>query len=145
MSHSLETNLDFDHTVSTEERFEIRHFVAEFIEAVNNQGKAEVAAMIAPSATADGFSEFTFQQPQLVEMFYKNFFGRRHNYIALPELKLTFSHHLFHLHGDYEEYQEGILSAAGTIDFNLVKQDDKYLITSIKFYPRMRAVQPHEQ
>lgn len=142
MAHSVETTLDFDHTVGTEDRFKIRHFMTRFVDAVNNEGKDEIAAVLSPSIIAEGFSNFSLQQPELVEMFYKNFFGRRHNYIAIPKLKLTFNNHLFHLHGDYEEYQEGILSATGTIDFNLVKQEDDYLITSIKFYPRMRAVQP---
>lgn len=141
MSHQPETSLDFDNTVGTEDRFAIRHFMADFVDAVNNQGKTEIASKLAPSAIAEGFSEFTLQQPALVEMFYQNFFGRRHNYITTPKLKLTFHNHLFHLHGDYEEYQEGILSAAGTIELDVVKQDTDYQITRIKFYPRMRAVQ----
>lgn len=139
MHEKAEITLDFDHTVGTEDRFVIRHFVTDFVEAVNNQGKHEVAGFIADSATAEGFSEFALQKPQLVEMFYKKFFGRRHNYISLPKLKLTSSKFLFRLNGNYEEYQEGILSAAGSIDLSVIKQDEKFYLVSMKFYPRMRV------
>jgi len=84
------------------------------------------------------------QQPQILEMFYKKFFGRRHNYIVFPKLKLSFHKVLFHLSGLYEEYQEGILSATGNIELALVKQEDNYRIISLKFYPRMRVSEYYE-
>lgn len=140
MSGPTETNLDFDHTVGTEDRFAIRRFIAKITESINQGSREDIDALLDKTATAQGFSEFTLLQPQIVEMFYKKFFGRRHNYVSFPKLKLTSSKYLFSLTGGYEEYQEGILSAAGTIDVSLLKTEDSYKIVSLKFYPRMRVV-----
>jgi hypothetical protein len=139
MAQAQETILDFDNSVGTEDRFAIRHFIADFVDAVNTQPKAEVARFIDEGATAEGFDDFVIQQPQIVEMFYKKFFGRRHNYIHFPKLKLTSTKHFFYLNGSYEEYQEGILSAVGTIELALIKRDEDYHFVKLKFFPRMRA------
>ncbi len=139
-----ETIFDFDRTVGTEDRFAIRKFIGNFSDTVNGGAKADLSLFVDERATAQGFSEFPMQQPQIVEMFYKKFFGRKHNYIVFPKLKLTSNNFLFLLTGLYEEYQEGILSATGNIDVSLVKEDDLYKIVSLKFYPRMRVSESYE-
>jgi len=130
--------LDFDNSVGTEDRFAIRRFMNLFIETVNNGTREELEELLSDSITADGFSEFTLQKSQISEMFYKKFYGRRHNYINMPKLKLTSSKFFFHLNGSYEEYQEGILSAAGSLDLSVARQNEKFCVVSLKFYPRMR-------
>ncbi len=139
MAVAQETILDFDHTVGTEDRFAIRKFINQLTRIINGGGKRELAVIIDHRATAQGFLEFPIQQQQILEMFYKKFYGRRNNYMALPKLKLTSSNFLFHLNGLYEEYQEGILSAAGTIDLSLIKDEEEYRVVSLIFYPRMRT------
>lgn len=141
MTQASETILDFDHSVGTEDRFAIRRFISDFIDSVNNQGREEVSVYFDKGVTAQGFNEFPLLGPQLVEMFYKKFFGRRHNYVSLPKVKLTSAKFLYNLSGNYEEYSDGILTTAGTIDIAILKSDDTYKIVNIKFYPRMRAVE----
>ncbi|HMQ02246.1 MAG TPA: hypothetical protein PKD79_04260 [Candidatus Doudnabacteria bacterium] len=141
MNPKQELIFDFDHAVGTEDRFAIRRFVNAFVSAVNNQGKDDVSRFLSKSITAEGFGEFPLQQLELINLYYKKFFGRRHSYIHFPQVRLTTQKSFFLLSGSYEEYQEGILSAAGTIDLWIVKQDEQYLIEKIIFYPRMRAVE----
>lgn len=135
---TAELTLDFDNTVETEDRFAIRHFLEDFVDIVNNQTQEDLDEMFSGAVTAEGFSEFILQKKEILEMFYSKFFGRRRSYIHFSKLKLSFTKFLYHVHGDYEEYSEGILAAAGTIDISLVKTDDGYEFVNIKFYPRMR-------
>ncbi len=138
MNKLAETILDFDGTVGTEDRFAIRRFIARFLEIVNNAQVSEMDTVISDSTTALGLSDFPLQKKQIIEMFYKKFFGRRHNYLVLPKLKLSFNKFMFHLSGTYEEYEQGILTGAGTIDLALIKNDDSFQFVDFKFYPRMR-------
>lgn len=130
--------LDFDNSVGTEDRFAIRRFINLFVHTVNHGTRAEVEELLSDSITAEGYGEFTLQKQQLSEMFYKKFYGRRHNYINMPKLKLSSNKSLFYLNGNYEEYQEGILSAAGSLDLLVARQNEKFCLVSLKFYPRMR-------
>lgn len=138
MIPSTEITLDFDHTVGTEDRFVIKHLLEDFVDVINNQPHDELKAMISEAAIAEGFTEFAMQKPQLLDMFYKKFYGRRKSFIRFPELKLSSTHNLFHINGDYEEYLEEILAAAGTIKMSLIKTDDGFEFIGFKFYPRMR-------
>lgn len=140
LKQATELTLDFDNTVGTEDRFAIRHFLENFVDIVNYQSQEQLTNFISEAATAQGFSEFMMQKPEILDLFYKKFFGRRHSYIVFSNLKLTMSKQLYLIKGSYEEYTDGILSAAGSIDLYIVKNDERYQITNFIFYPRMRLV-----
>lgn len=141
MNKTAEITLDFDHTISsTEDRFNVRHFLEDFVDNINNQSQEALTKFISGGATAEGFSEFTMQKSEILDMFYKRFFGRRSSYVNFSNLKLSFTKSLFHIHGVYEEYIEGILSSSGSIDMSLMKVNDGYEFVHFKFYPRMRCV-----
>ncbi len=143
MNLNTEITLDFDNTVSTEDRFVIRHFIEDFVDVVNNQSQDILDKMISDSVIAEGFSEFVLQKKQLLEMFYKKFFGRRHNFIRFPDLKLSFNNSLYKVTGTYEEYTEEILGAVGSIEMFLLKDDEGiYSFVGFKFFPRMRMPMP---
>lgn len=145
MNLSFETNLDFDQTVSTEDRFRVRKFIEHFVDTVNTKGKVQISPFLSDSITAEGFSEFVLQKSQLLELWYKKFFGRRNNVMRLPKLVLTSQTGLFRLEGDYEDYDQGILSNKGDIKISVVKNsDDQFLITKIIFLPKMRKVDSDE-
>ncbi len=137
MSELQEIIFDYDRSVGTEDRFAIRRFVQSFVEIASRANKPELELVIADGATTTGITEFPLQKPELVELFYKKFFGRRHNYFVMPKLKLTYNQYLFHLNGNYEEYEQGILSGSGTIEMLLIKKDDTFNVVGLKYYPRM--------
>lgn len=138
MTPSTEITLDFDHSVGTEDRFVIKHLLEDFVDIINNQPQDELNQLISEAAVAEGFSEFAMQKPQLLDMFYKKFYGRRKSFIRFPKLKLSSTHSLFDINGEYEEYLEEILAAAGTIKMSLIKTDDGFKFVGFKFFPRMR-------
>lgn len=137
MDQANQTILDFDRTVGTEDRFAIRRFIENFSNIISNAHKSDLDIIIADGAVTAGITEFPLQKSQLIEMLYKKFFGRRHNFFILPKLKLTYSKFLFHLNGSYEEYEQGILIGSGTIEIVLVKNENYFQVFSLKFFPRM--------
>lgn len=142
MSMSLETTLDFNNTVNTEERFEIRKFINEFVKTVNEKNLESSEPFIADGFVAEGLSEFVMQKPQLLGTFYRKFFGRKNNYMWFPKLKLSSVNNLYRLDGTYEEYQQGILSTEGDVKIDLKKtEDDSYVLIGMKFFPRMRLIE----
>ena len=63
MNKTVEITLDFDHTISsTEDRFNVRHFLEDFVDTINNQSQETLTKFIFGGATEDGFSEFTMQK-----------------------------------------------------------------------------------
>lgn len=134
--------LDFDNSVSTEDRFAIRRFLKDFVELVNNHHHEQMPGLFSDAVTAEGFSEFVMQKSELLGMFYKKFFGRKHNFIRFPKLKLSSSKFLYNLKGSYEEYDQEILAGAGSIEISIIKNDDKFQFIKFKFYPRMRMPIP---
>jgi hypothetical protein len=142
MSMSLETTLDFNNTVNTEERFEIRKFINEFVKTVNEKNLESSEPFIADGFVAEGLSEFVMQKPQLLGTFYRKFFGRKNNYMWFPKLKLSSANNLYRLDGTYEEYQQGILSTEGDVKIDLKKtENDSYVLIGMKFFPRMRLIE----
>lgn len=142
MSMSLETTLDFNNTVNTEERFEIRKFINEFVKTVNEKNLESSEPFIADGFVAEGLSEFVMQKPQLLGTFYRKFFGRKNNYMWFPKLKLSSVNNLYRLDGTYEEYQQGILSTEGDVKIDLKKtENDSYVLIGMKFFPRMRLIE----
>jgi hypothetical protein len=142
MSMSLETTLDFNNTVNTEERFEIRKFINEFVKTVNEKNLESSEPFIADGFVAEGLSEFVMQKPQLLGTFYRKFFGRKNNYMWFPKLKLSGANNLYRLDGTYEEYQQGILSTEGDVKIDLKKtENDSYVLIGMKFFPRMRLIE----
>lgn len=144
MNDSNELILDFDHTVTTEERYKIRHFMQDFLITVNSKTKEDLKLFFSPSLIAEGFTEFPQNYFQLVESFYQKFFGRKHNYIDLTNLKLVAKSGSYEITGEYQEYQEGVLVASGSIIFSLISKDESFQIIGIKFYPRMRLQEDYE-
>lgn len=142
MSMNLETTLDFNNTVTTEERFEIRKFINEFVKTVNEKNLESSEPFIADGFVAEGLSEFVMQKPQLLGTFYRKFFGRKNNYMWFPKLKLSSNKNMYRLDGTYEEYQQGILSTEGDIKIDLKKtENDSYVLIAMKFFPRMRLIE----
>jgi hypothetical protein len=137
MPLALETKLDFDRTVNTEDRFAIRRVLARFIEAINEGHSSVYSGMLSDAAIIEGFSDITQVKEGFVGMLNFRFAGKSRT-AALPQLKLSYSRYLFHLKGTYEETIDGVLATEGTIEMSLIKDEKSYKIVRIIFYPRMR-------
>ncbi len=141
-----ETRLDFDQTVSDEDRFVIRRILDKFADAANRGDVETLNAMIADSTVIEGFSDLPYMKQEFVSIVSRwQTRGRKH-IMRFPKLKLSYSHYLYHLVGTYEEFIDNILATEGTIELTMVKHDEdaavegseQFQIVKIVFYPRMR-------
>jgi hypothetical protein len=137
MSATAETKLDFDRTVNTEDRFAIRKTLASFIRAVNNGQPESYGPILSDAVIVEGFSDIVQVKQGFLTMLQHRFNGQGRRLMQMPQLKLSYSHYLFHLKGTYEEIDDGLLATEGTIEISVIKEDQNYKIVRIVFYPRM--------
>lgn len=133
-----ETKLDFDNSVSTEDRFAIRRVIDLFAEAAN-QGDLELLnTLIDDSTVIEGFSDIPYMKQEFVSVISRWNNGGVKRIMRFPKLKLSYSHYLYHLDGSYEEFIDNILATEGTIELSMIKKESSYSLVKIIFYPRMR-------
>lgn len=137
MSLTIETKLDFDRSVSTEDRFAIRKVVDAFVKSVNKSEREEFAPVISDAAIIEGFTDIPYVKEGFVNMLARRFNSNANRFMRFPELKLSYSRYLFQLNGTYEDFDNDVLATEGTITINMIKNDSGYQIVRILFYPRM--------
>lgn len=137
MSIPVETKLDFDRSVSTEDRFAIRKAIDSFVRLVNKQAIDESSAMISDGVVVEGFSDIPQVKIGFVSMLKRRFGNQGLRMMRFPELKLSFNQFIYHLEGTYEEFADGVLAIEGTIELSLIKNSDGFQFVKIILFPRM--------
>ncbi|HEX3096007.1 MAG TPA: hypothetical protein VHQ20_02715 [Patescibacteria group bacterium] len=138
-----ETTLDFDYSVSDEDRFIIRRILDKFATAANH-GEVEVLnELISDSTVVEGFSDLPYVKEEFISVVSRWQGSGQSHVMRFPLLKLSYSHYLYHLSGTYEEFVDNILATEGTIELSMIKKEDeqgdaKYEFVKIVFFPRMR-------
>ena len=141
MEMITETKLDFDQTVGTEDRFAIRRAVDAFANAANQNAVTVLENLISDSTVIEGFSDLPYMKQEYISVISRWLTVGRERSMRFPKLKLTYSNHLFHLTGTYEEFVDRILVTEGTIEMALVKSDGGFQFVKIVFFPRMRLTE----
>ncbi len=138
MSISAETKLDYDRTVSTEDRFAIRKALDHFVWAVN-RGESDIyRAMISDGAIVEGFSDIPQVKSGFITMLSRRFSGDSKSFMRFPQLKLSSNRFMYHMEGTYEDFVDGILATEGTIEISMIKSGENYQFAKIVFFPRMK-------
>jgi hypothetical protein len=143
MKISTESKMDFDYSVATEDRFALRKWLEELVDAVNYNDRGVYTERLADNLTVEGFSELPMDRDAYLAYLGGPSGQKATRVIRFPILEIKFKRYLYHLAGTYEEFVDGILSYEGTLEMAIVKQDDMFQLASIKFYPRLR-VSPNE-
>jgi hypothetical protein len=133
-----ETKLDFDSSVNTEDRFNIRRALDAFAKAANTGDVEKLDGMIADATVIEGFSDLPYIKQEFISVVARWATRKQKRLMRFPKLKLSFSHYLFHLSGTYEEFSDNILVTEGTIELAMIKQDDGFKFVKMIFFPRMR-------
>ncbi len=136
-----ETKLDFDQTVSTEDRFTIRRVIDSFASAANIGNIEKLDTLISDSTVIEGFSDLPYVKEEFLLVLSRWMSHGQKHIMRFPKLKLTYGHFLYHLTGTYEEFVDGILSTEGTIELALIKNDRRFEFVKITFFPRMRIAE----
>ncbi len=127
--------MDFDRTVSTEDRFALRRWLEGYIDKLNNR-EGELVGLFSDNCQIEGFSNEPMERDSFSQMMYDR--HNRNNHLArYSELRIKFKNDLYHISGTYEEYLDGVLVTDGTMEFSIMKEEENFLIVKQKFYPRM--------
>ena len=136
-----ETKLDFDQTVSTEDRFTIRRVIDSFASAANIGNMEKLDSLISDSTVIEGFSDLPYVKEEFLLVLSRWWSNGQKHFMRFPKVKFTYGHFLYHLTGTYEEFVDGILSTEGTIELALIKNDRGFEFVKITFFPRMRITE----
>lgn len=139
MELAVETKLDFDLTIDTEDRFSIRKVIALFARAANQRETEILDDLISDSTVVEGFSDIPYVKQEFISVITRKTKGSR--VMRFPKLKLSYNRYLYYLRGTYEEFLDNILVTEGTIELVLVKQENRFQFVKIVFYPRMRLAE----
>ncbi len=138
MELTTETKLDFDQTVGTEDRFAIRRAIDAFAKSANDGAIEKLDSFISDSTVIEGFSDIPYMKQEFISILSRWQGSSRKRVMRFPNLKLSYSHYLFHLAGTYEEFVDNILATEGTIEMAMIKNDRGFEFVKIVFFPRMR-------
>ena len=133
-----ETKLDFDRTVSDEDRFAIRRAIDGFANAANAGDSQKLENMISDSTVIEGFSDLPYIKQEFISVVSR---WNTAHLMRFPKLNLSFSHYLYNLTGTYEEFVDNILVTEGTIELAMIKQEDGFKFVKMVFFPRMRLAE----
>lgn len=132
-----ESKMDFDRTLSTEERFAFRKWFQEFIHAQNSGNEGELGLYLADMLKVEGFLPESMGPAQYAEFLIDRSSQDKKFVTRYPSMKVSFRHFLFHMRGTFEGYTDNILSHEGTIEVTVVKQEEGFKLLYQKFYPRL--------
>jgi hypothetical protein len=137
MKLDTESRMDFDRTIGTEERFALRKWLQQGIDAHNTGELPGYFKNFSENLEVKGFTD---EQLDLVG--YQHFIkklnrGRKKLLIRYPKIKIIYKHFLFHINGSFEGFVDGILCYEGNIEMDVIKAGEQYTIVRITFFPRM--------
>jgi hypothetical protein len=133
--------MDFDYSVATEDRFNLRKWFEEFTDSQNNPDDQAEKPYFSEKLIVEGFT-----QQDLNREAYLNFLKEQKEkgnitQIRYPEMKLKYKNESFLCSGTFEAFADNILSYEGTIDIEVIKEGDNFIADYIKFYPRLKIAE----
>ncbi|MES3037712.1 MAG: hypothetical protein V4736_07380 [Bdellovibrionota bacterium] len=135
--------MDFDYSVTTEQRFALRTWLEQLVEAINSNDRERCADFFDPYLLVEGFNEQPLNKEQYLTWLEERKNDKTVHVMRLPQLKIKLKGKLYRLNGTYEEFIDGILSYEGTMEMIVTSADDGFKLASMIFFPRLR-VAPNE-
>jgi hypothetical protein len=137
MKLDTESKMNFDSSVTTEDRFALRNWFQGFIDNLNNHNEAEIKSALSDALMVEGFSDIPMQAEEYV-LFLKGLITKQANSVArFPKVSIKFQGYLFAIVGDFEVYIDNVLSYEGGVEITVVKNEQGFFMVRQKFFPRL--------
>lgn len=133
-----DSRMDFDYSVSTENRFALRNWLDRFVEAVNYNDKPIYEEMISVNFKATGFREDQLDRESFLNFISRPTKQKTVRIIRMPELTIKFRQGQYLTMGTFEQFNDGILSYEGTAETVISQDEDKFCFEKIEFFPRLK-------
>jgi hypothetical protein len=137
MNLDLESKMDFDYSVGTEDRFALRRWFGQFIEAQNKKALSEFEPFLSDQLMVKGFTDNQLSRQQYLDYLQLQLSGNKTLQVRFPNVKVKFKGFLFYISGSFEAYIDGILSFDGSMDIKIMKEDEGFKVVYIELFPRM--------
>jgi hypothetical protein len=135
----IDSKLDFDYSVGTEDRFALRNWFERLVKAINYNDAGDYEPQLSERLSVEGFTPEPLNHETYIRFLKDRVKQKPIRVLRFPELKVRYKHFFYHLVGTYEEFIDGILAYEGTIELAVLKEEDVFKLESIKFYPRLRV------
>lgn len=132
----LESKMDFDRSVGTEDRFALRRWFGRFVELLNQTNPDFWLDIFSSDLAVAGFTDAPLDCTGFMN--YLKAENEIGEYAArFPELKVGFQDGTFKLKGTFESFSDKVLLADGSIALEIVKDEaGQFRVTSIELEPR---------
>lgn len=136
MSVSIESKIDFSHTVGTEARFALRNWLQLFIDNLNSKSWETIISCFTHQFRLSGLdSEKLLDSHALVDR-WGSLAERDRMIFRFPELSVNSKGFIYQINGRYEEYKESLLVLEGNIELTVMKDERGYKFRTGQLYPR---------
>lgn len=134
-----QSKIDFDRTIGTEDRFNLRRWFEKLVETFNQSNPQIWEEPLADDATMVGFTDKPMSVGEYIE-YLRGCFEDGEYIVRYPELKATFQNGQFILSGTFESFTDGVLLCAGDIVIIVGKEEDeRFTLKSQQLNPRFRV------
>jgi hypothetical protein len=123
--------------VGTEDRFFLRRVFQEFLDDMNSGNFVKFSKKLSDNLCVTGFTESVFGKRTFIEYLKSIGVGKQEVRFRFPMLKCDVKLGNYEVSGDFEGFVNGIIAYEGSLIFSLEKVDETFIISLIKFYPRM--------
>lgn len=133
---AIESKIDFDYSVGTEDRFALRNWFEDCIRAQNAANATEILGSLDEALAVEGLSETKISYDDAAGYIKKACQKSVRITLHYPNVRVSFKGVLFVLQGSFEGYYKGLLSYDGTFEARVMKQNESFKIVYVKVYPR---------
>jgi hypothetical protein len=137
MKLDTESKMDFDRAIGTEDRFALRRWLDKYVSLQNEHNLEAFSELLSDALIVNGFTDMALQKQSYIDFLKPVVFDNPNAVVRYPKLAVAYQGYLYHIRGDFEIYIDGILSSEGEVEFEVVKDDEQYVIVRKNFSPRM--------
>lgn len=134
-----ETNVDFDYSIGTEDRFALRNWFQNFVEAQNSDEQDKLSSFFSVGLIVEGFKDEAMSKEAFLEFLQQEREQGTMDLIRYVGIKARYKDASYMFSGGFEVLADTLLSYEGSIELEVVKGEEGFSIDYIKFYPRLKV------
>lgn len=128
--------MNFDNSVGTEDRFRLRRWLESFIEAHNQPENLDT--FLSEELIVEGFTNENLSKPAFLE-FIRQQTKSGFSQVRYPDLKIRYKDQAFFCDGSFQGLKENMLFYEGTVEMEVIKTVEDFLLDYFKFHPRLKV------
>lgn len=135
----METKIDFDYSIGTEDRFALRNWFEAFVESQNSTDAEEIKVFLSVGLVAEGFSDESLNKEGFAKLMQREKQSGTLEEVRYVDLKVKYKDEAYVFVGSFEGFSNNILTYEGTIELEVIKSEEDFSVDFIKFYPRLKV------